>query len=210
MKTFVPPQISRSLIPNIHLSLKFETVALRYEGFNLSARATKNSVIIAQTAIAELIFRFSDIKIGGGGVLAYPCRSPGGPALTPPQRGSGCSWCSWAEVSGREKKGGRAKTQKFVFVYTLGIRCVIKCGPKEQLRVFLRFVPTPRLEKVISGKPRESKEKMKTKVVASKASIYHKECTLFLTFGGSFPGCIRGTSRTFWARSGVFWAPIFR
>ena len=41
-----------------------------------SARATKNSVITAPTAKSELIFGFSDIKIGGG-VLVYPCRSPG-------------------------------------------------------------------------------------------------------------------------------------
>ena len=107
----------------------------------------------------------------GGGVLVYPCRSPREPALTPPQRGSGCPRCSWAEVSGGQKKGGRAKTQKFVFVYTLGLRLLVRCGLKARLQIFLRFVLTPRLEKVISGKPRESEVKMKTKVVAPK-SIY--------------------------------------
>ena len=102
----------------MHFFFESETVASRYEGFNLSARARKNSVITAPTAKSELIFGFSDIKIGGGGVLVYPCRSPGGPALTPPQKGYPHSWCSFSEVSGGEKKAAGPKL-KSLWLYIL-------------------------------------------------------------------------------------------
>ena len=53
------------------------------------------------------------------------------------------------------------------------IFCNMACvlGLKARLRIFLRFVLTPRLEKVIPEKLRESEVKMKTKVVASKSTL---------------------------------------
>ena len=83
-----------------------------------------------------------------------------------PESGS----CSFLEVSGRGKKDDRAKTQKFVVVYTPGMQWLVECGLEARLRIFLRFVPPPHLDKVIPEKLRESEVKMKTKVVASKGT----------------------------------------
>ena len=91
-------------------------------GSKWSARATKNSVITPPTAKSELIFEFSDIVIGGGGVLGYPPTPPDRRSAVPTQGRPESGRCSFSEVSGGEKKDGRAKTQKFVVVYTPGMQ----------------------------------------------------------------------------------------
>ena len=48
----------------------------------------------------------------------------------------------------------------------------------------LQFVLTPRLEKVIPGKPRESEVNMKTKVVASKSITLSKIMHFVFDFWG--------------------------
>ena len=69
-----------------------ETVASRYEGVQMErARDQKlgNSRPNRQIWVDIRIQRHQN---RGGGVLVYPCRSPGGPALTPPQKGYPHSW----------------------------------------------------------------------------------------------------------------------